>query len=176
VQRRLWLAPLLLLAACDKPLPVGRFASSALKFDPLRFFTGHVRSWGVLENRSGEPTGMVVTDLQRPYRVGWQSHHARCLTFGDGSSETREWHMRRTGPGLDEATATDIIGTEQGALAGRIFHLTWTLAARPGNALANVATDRWMYLNAGGAMTNRTTISKLGVILVSVTERFAPEP
>ena len=81
MQRRLWLAPLLLLAACDKPLPVGRFASSA-----------------------------------------------------------------------------------------------WTLAARPGKALANVATDRWMYLNAGGAMTNRTTISKLGVILVSVTERFAPEP
>ncbi len=98
------------------------------------------------------------------------------LTFGDGSAEAREWHMRRTGADTYEATADDMVGTGRGTAAGHVFHLTWTLASRPGNPLANVAIDQWMYLQDDGAMVNRTTISKLGVTLASVTERFAPEP
>ncbi len=135
-----------------------------------------MRSWGVLEDRSGEPTDTVVTDCDGHIEPDGSLSMSQRLTFGDGSSETREWHMRRTGPGLYEATATGMVGTGQGESAGRVFHLTWTLAARPGNPLANVAVDQWMYLYDGGAMVNRTTISKLGVTLASVTERFAPEP
>lgn len=172
----LWLAPLLLLAACDAALPVAKFAGSKPEFDPLRFFSGHVRSWGVVENRSGEPTDTVATDCEGQIEPDGSLRMAQRLNFGDGSAKTREWHMRRTGPGTYEATATGMVGTGQGTAAGRVFHLAWILDAKPGNPLANVAMDQWMYLQDGGAMVNRTTISKLGVTLASVTERFAPEP
>ena len=51
-------APLVLLAAlcgCSAPLPVSAFANTGPQFDPVRFFTGHTVSWGVMENRSGAP-------------------------------------------------------------------------------------------------------------------------
>jgi len=176
VRKLLWLAPLLLLAACDAALPIASFAGSKPEFDPLRFFSGHVRSWGVVENRSGEPTGTVVTDCDGRIEPDGGLVMSQRLTYGDGFSEAREWHMRRTGAGTYEATATGMVGTSQGTAAGRVFHLTWTLDARPGNPLAKVAVDQWMYMEDGGAVVNRTTISKLGVTLASVTEHFAPEP
>ena len=50
------------LLGCGQALPVGSFRSTAPAIDPIQFFTGHVVSWGVLENRSGEPKEIVQTD------------------------------------------------------------------------------------------------------------------
>ena len=38
------------------------FADTAPAFDPMKFFTGHTRSWGVLENRGGEATQRILTE------------------------------------------------------------------------------------------------------------------
>jgi hypothetical protein len=84
--------------------------------------------------------------------------------------------MRRVGQGAFEATANDIVGTARGKAAGRAFHWSWTLQTKPGNALYDVTMDQWMYLMDDGAMVNRTTISKLGLILAEVTEHFAHVP
>lgn len=176
MRRSLRLALLLLLAACEAPLPIARFAGSKPEFDPLRFFAGHVRSWGVVETRSGEPADTVTTDCVGRVEADGSLSMSQRLAFGDGSESAREWRLRRTGPGTYEATATGMVGTGQGESTGRVFHLTWTLATRPGNPFTNVAVDQWMYLQDGGAMVNRTMISKLGVTIASVTERFAPEP
>lgn len=170
------LAPLLLIAGCGSPLPVASFAGQGPDLDPLRFFAGHVRSWGVVEDRSGAPTDTVVTDCLGRVEPDGSLRMAQRLTFGGASAQVRDWHMRRTGPGTYEATATGMVGTGHGSAAGRAFHLTWTLAARPGNPLANVAVNQWMYLQDDGALVNRTTIAKLGVALVGITERFAPVP
>jgi hypothetical protein len=36
--------------------------------------------------------------------------------------------------------------------------------------------DQWMYMMDGGAMMNRTTIRKFGIILAEVSEQFQPVP
>ena len=56
---RRWLVLLLALAGCSAPV---RFAGPA--FNPLQFFTGHVISWGVEENRAGAPVAVVTTDCE----------------------------------------------------------------------------------------------------------------
>ena len=161
-----------LLASCSPPLPVSGFASSAPPFDPVAFFAGHTHSWGVLENRAGQPTGIVQTDCQGSPEGGDGLHMIQQLTLPDGTRQTRDWHMRRTAPHLFAATANDMVGTAQGEAQGRAFHWHWILATRPGDALRNVVMDQWMYGEANGSMVNRTTIRKLGVILIEVTEQF----
>ena len=165
----------LLLAGCSEPLPVSHFAAIGPAMDPVRFFTGHVRSWGVLEDRRGQPTSIVMTDCVGEAEGAEGLRMTQRLDMGDGKPVTRQWRMRRTGPGRFEATANDMVGTATGEAAGRAFHWTWTLALVPGNALKNVDMDQWWYLQDDGSMLNRTTIRKLGVIAAEVTEHFVPQ-
>jgi hypothetical protein len=170
------LAAILLLAACSDPPPVSKFAGTGPEFDPVKFWTGHVHSWGVLENRSGAPTTIVTTDCVGTAEGPDGLHMVQHLDLGDGTTQSRDWHMRRLGGGAFEATANDIEGTARGEAAGRAFHWSWVLETKPGNGLYDVTMDQWMYLMDDGAMVNRTTIRKLGIILAEVTEHFVRAP
>jgi hypothetical protein len=163
------------LAACGDPMPTSAFKDTRPAIDPIRFFTGHVRSWGVLEDRSGQPTDIVTTDC-----TGTPDGHdgldmTQTLQIGTDKPTKRQWHMRRTGPATFEATANDMVGTATGEAAGRAFHWQWTLALSPGNSLKNVTMDQWWYLQSDGSLINRTTIRKLGIIAAEVTEHFVPD-
>lgn len=172
-----WMALALVmgLLGCSEALPVGGFRSTAPGIDPVQFFTGHVVSWGVLEDRSGQPTGIVTTDCVGVVGDGVLRMTQR-LTIGQDAPVTRRWQMRRVGPGQYEATANDMVGVAVGEAAGRAFHWAWTLALSPGNPLKNVTMDQWWYQLEDGSMLNRTTIRKAGVILAEVSEHFARAP
>ena len=162
------------LLGCSTPLPVSGFAGMPPAFDPVRFFTGHVRSWGVIEDRSGQPTSPVVTDCTGEADGPDGLHMTQRLTIGTDAPVTREWRMRRTGPGRFEATANDMVGTATGTASGRVFHWEWTLALEPGNAIKNVTMEQWWYLQEDGSMLNRTMVKKFGIIAAEVTEVFKP--
>jgi hypothetical protein len=164
-----WLVLLLALTGCAAP-GVTQFAGTMPAFDPMAFFTGHVRSWGVIENRSGEPTGVITTDCVGTVEAG-VLHMVQSLTEG-GGTRIREWQLRRTADGAYEATASDIVGVARGEASGRVFHWRYTLALSPGNALKDVGFDQWMYGMADGSMVNRAVLSKLGVTVAEVTEHF----
>lgn len=165
-----------LLAGCSDERPLARFAGDGPDFDPVRFFTGHVRSWGVVEDRGGAPTGRVRTDCQGEAEGADGLHMEQRLTMEDGTTTTRDWHMRRTGPRAYSATANDMVGSAAGEAQGRAFHWRWVLATRPGNPLFDVTMEQWMYLMDDGAMVNRTVVSKLGLVLAEVTEQFERVP
>ena len=169
------LLPLLLLVGCSDPLPVSAFKDVPPNLDPVRFFTGHVHSWGVLENRSGQPTSTVLTDCVGTADGPDGLRMTQRLTIGAEPPVIREWHMRRLSPTRFEATANDMVGVAGGEAAGRAFHWQWTLALSPGNALKNVTMDQWWYLEPDGSLLNRTVISKLGYIAAEVTEHFIPD-
>jgi hypothetical protein len=168
----LMLAALLALSACGKPMLVDDFKATRPPFDAIAFWTGHHRSWGVIENRAGAPTDTVVTDCVGTPEGPDGLHMVQTLTLGDGTVQHRDWHLRRTGPNSFVATANDMVGEADGQSAGRVFHWSWVLATKPGSSIRNVTMDQWMYLMDGGVMMNRTTIRKLGVILLEVSETF----
>ena len=162
-----------LLAGCGSPLTVADAGQGGPAFDPVRFFTGHVRSWGVMEDRGGQPTAIVTTDCQGT-ADGPDGLRMTQRLVVDGTPSTRDWTMRRTGPGRFEATANDMVGTAVGEASGRAFHWTWTLALSPGNPVKNVDMEQWWYWQEDGSMLNRTIVHKLGFVAAEVTEHFVP--
>ena len=161
------------LAGCGKPMTTERFAGTTPAFDPLVYWTGHTHSWGVVENRSGAPSEIVQTDCVGEAEGPDGLHMRQTLTEGDGTVTHRDWHLRRLSAGHFTATANDMAGTAEGVAAGRVFHWDWVWATKPGNALLNVTMSQWMYGMADGTMMNRTTVSKLGVIVAEVSEQFS---
>lgn len=162
----------LVSGSCSSPLPLEGFHGTAPALDPVQFFTGHVRSWGVIENRRGQPTQIVTTECQGGPEGPDGLHMVQQLHVGSDPVTVRDWHMRRSAPGRFEATANDVVGTATGEAVGRAFHWQWTLALDPGNPVKNITMDQWWYALDDGSMLNRTTIRKLGVILAEVTEHF----
>ena len=173
--RPLLLATLVFLSGCSDPLPVSSFKDMPPNLDPVRSFTGHVRSWGVLEDRSGQPTAAVTTDCTGVAEGADGLHMVQRLQVGTEPSVTRDWHMQRIAPGQYRATANDMVGDTIGEASGRAFHWQWTLALSPGNSLKNVTLDQWWFLQSDGSLLNRTTIRKLGYIAAEVTEHFVPD-
>jgi hypothetical protein len=168
--RRIVLAAALLLGGCGAPLKPAGFAGSGA-FDPVAFFTGHETSWGVEENRDGQPTGIVTTDcIGTPDGAGAITM-VQTLHTG-GKPMVRTWHMRGTGPDTYSATANDMDGTATGTVGGRAMHWRWVLETAPGNTLKNVTMDQWFYRMDDGAVMVRTVVSKAGVRLIEISEQF----
>jgi Protein of unknown function (DUF3833) len=173
--RPLCLALLLGLAGCGALTPAD-FAGGKPLFEPEKFFTGHVRSWGVMENRSGEPTSRFTTEITGR-REGDSLVIEQHFAFDDGRRQDRIWRLRRLDAQRYEATADDVVGTAAGAADGNAFRWEYTIATSPGNSLKNVQMTQWMYgVDDGARMMNRVTVKKLGIILAEVTEFFNREP
>ncbi len=160
------------VGSCAPALPVTAFPAGASPLDPIAFFTGHAHSWGVLEDRSGQPTEVVTTDCTGQTDASGTLHMTQVLHVGQDAPQTRIWEMRRVAPGRYEATANDMVGTATGEAAGRAFHWQWTLALHPGNPFTNVTMDQWWYRMDDGSILNRTTVRKLGFIAAEVSEHF----
>jgi hypothetical protein len=170
--RRLSLTAVLLLSACTAPLKPSQFSGSGNgAFNPIAFFTGHETSWGVEENRGGQPTGIVTTDcLGTPDGAGGITM-VQTLHIG-GKTTTRIWRMRQTGAKTYTATANDMDGTATATVGGRALHWRWILETSPGNPLANVTMNQWFYQMTDGAVMIRTTVTKAGFLLLQISEQF----
>ncbi len=162
----------LLLAGCSAPVPPSGLAESGPAFDPVAFFTGHVTSWGVEENRAGQPVGIVTTDCVGTVN-GNGIRMVQVLRIAGKAPQTRIWQLSGAA-GHYTATANDMAGTAEGTVYGRAFHWRWVLETAPGNDLKNVTMDQWMYRMDDGAVMIRTHVSKLGILLLQVSEQFHP--
>ncbi len=165
-----------LLAGCDHKAQPPSLGAAEPAFDPIAFFDGHIRSWGVVENRSGAPTGWVVTDCEGYTDGPDQLRMVQHLSFQHDQAQTRIWTLRRSGPQRYEATANDMIGSAIGEAAGRTFHWKWVLAKSPGSRPFSVTMEQWMFRLDDGSVMIRSTISKLGIIIAEVSEQFTPTP
>ncbi len=153
-------------------LPAGAFPANMPDFDPMKFFTGHTRSWGVIESRAGEPTTRIVTETWGKI-VGGELRMEQDLFIEKKPRQHRSWRMRRIDAHHFEATANDVIGTAKGESRGNLFRWTFTLATKPGNALFNISMTQRMYGQPDEqTMINRDAVRKFGVTIAQVTEQF----
>ena len=155
--------------------PIASFNRGRPAFDPLKYFAGHTRSWGIFETRSGQPTQVLTTTTDGHLEADGL-HFEQDLIFEGGKKSHRSWIIRRTDEHHYTATGTGIVGLARAEARGNAFHLGFTLDALPGNPLGHLHMSQWMYLQPDGVtMVNRDTLSKAGVIVAMVTEQFRKE-
>jgi hypothetical protein len=160
----------LFLARADQLTSV--FENSRPIFNPLKYYTGHTRSWGFFENRGAEATQHLTTETWGRV-VNGELRMEQDLYIGSKPRQHRSWRMRRVDAPHFEATANDIIGTAHGEASGNAFLWSFTLALKPSNPLFNVQMTQHMYLQPDGkTVINRDTIRKFGILLAEVTEQF----
>ncbi len=165
------LAVTAVLTACTGT-PIQDFDGATPAFDPIAYFAGTTRSWGVLETRAGVPKSRFRADLTGR-RDGDALVITQDFTFDDGRRQQRTWRIHRVDAHRFDAAASDVIGVATGYAYGNTFRWDYTLQLKPGNALSRVRMHHWMYLAGDGTtLINRVTIRKFGLQVGGTTEYF----
>lgn len=161
---------LVLLAGCSIA-PIANFSLRGPRFEPEKYFAGHTVSSGVFENRAGNPGRQFKTDA-RGHLEGETLVLSQTFAYQDGEIQKRRWRIRRVAAHRYEATANDVIGIAKGEARGSVFRFAYTLAVKPDNPFFNVRLNQTMALQKDGTVLNRATISKFGITIATVKEKF----
>lgn len=179
-QRALARSPLALFAVIAtgcRSLEPRDFAGSRTVFDPDTYFLGHTYSWGVIENRSGEPSSRFSTECHGRRNQAGDVVIEQTFHFEGGRTQQRTWQVHRIDPHHYQATANDVVGLARGQPHGNAFRWEYTIALKPGNPLFNVHLRQWMYLPEGSeTMFTRVEVTKFGITLQQITESFRKSP
>jgi len=158
------------LASCSGPR-ARDFKSKGPPLDPKAYFSGHVRSWGMVEGRNGKVSDQFSTQMHgvpRPDGLLLRQD----FTFASGKKEHRVWDIRVVDAHHFEGRANDSVGLAHGEAWGNAFEWNYTLAVPVKGHTINVNFRQIMLLQPGGVLLNRVQYRKFGLRLGTISEFF----
>jgi hypothetical protein len=135
------------------------------------YFLGRTVAHGVVQDRAGKVIKRMVVELDGTQEGGEFVLRER-FRYADGTSEFREWRIRKLDEGRYEGRASDVVGVATGIAAGNALSWRYTLRVPVGDSIYALAFDDWMWLLDDGVLINRASFSKFGVHLGDVTLSF----
>lgn len=173
---RLWFGICLLLASAGLggcgTMKIEDFAGTEPAFDPARYFEGPTRGWGMFHDRFGNLRRQFVVEMNGT-RDGDELVLAEDFTYSDGEKEQRTWRLKPLGNGAYQGSAGDVLGLAEGRASGNAFNWRYRLDLKVGDDRWRVAFDDWMFLQPGGIVLNRATVTRWGIEVGTLTVSFA---
>jgi len=136
------------------------------------FFEGKTKAWGMFHDRFG--------NLRREFEVDITgSWDGTTLTldeefdYADGEQDRRVWTIKKIDENTYTGTADDILGVASGKTFGNALNWTYDMDLKVGDGSWRVKFDDWMFLQPGGVLLNRASVSKWGFEIGVVTLSFS---
>jgi len=166
-----WLSLLLLglMAGCATVTPQD-YARESPKLDLKTYFNGKVDGWGMVQDRSGKVLRRMVVEMECTWN-GDEGVLDESFRWSDGKTEKRVWKIRKQGDRYI-GTAGDVVGEAQGEAAGNALQWRYVLRLPEDVGGYEMNMDDWMWMVDDKTLTNRTSMSKLGVKFAEITIFF----
>jgi len=161
---------LTLLTGCST-MQATDFAGTKPELDLFEYFAGETQAWGIFQGRSGELKRQFTVDIQGLV-TGDELTLREDFAYSDGETQQRIWHIRRIDGHRYEGRADDVVGSAEGAAYGQALNWRYTLRLPYRDKSIDVQFDDWMFLQPGGVLVNRATLSKFGFKVGEVTLFF----
>ena len=170
-QTLLALAAVATITGCSSMKPED-FADTEPRLVLEDYFTGQTRAFGLFEDRFGDVRRQFVVHVDGTFDGETLTLDER-FAYADGETERRVWRIRRTGPDTYEGRADDIVGVAEGRIAGNALNWRYHMDLKVGDGTWRVGFDDWMFLQPGGVLINRATVTKWGLEIGTVTIAFS---
>ncbi len=141
---------------------VSEYRDRTPEFNPEEYFDGHVKAWGIFENRNGT----VSRQFSGDFHGNWNGDRLvidETLEYSDGRVEERKWTFDKTGTNLYGLRAENLSGERIARTAGNAMHLQYTIAVEVNGSTWNLTSDDWMYRQDEETVINRATLSWWGL-------------
>ena len=160
------------LTGCSGTMKPQDFAGREPKLVLEEYFEGKTKAWGMFHDRFGNLRREFVVDITGT----WDGETLTLdeeFDYADGEKDRRVWTIRKIDENTYIGTAGDIIGEATGSLYGNALNWAYDMNLKVGDGTWKVKFDDWMFLQPGGVLLNRASVSKWGFELGVVTLSFA---
>ena len=168
--KALMLIATLLLTSCSR-VDVASYANETPRLDLREYFAGHVKAWGMFQDRKGQVVKRFTVDINGTVKGDTLTLDEDFL-YSDGTTQKRIWTLTAGPHGTWSGTAADVIGTAEGRVVGNSLHWQYVLRLPVDDSEYDMHMDDWMYLIDQDTLVNRTSMSKFGVEFGEVTLFF----
>jgi len=157
----------MLMSGCLTASPFQPEVVDTPEFQPEMFFAGKTTGDGTLVQHWKQPREFRVDGRGMKDASDGSFVLEQNVTYDDGATEHRVWHLRQTGAHTYAATLSDASGAVTAETKGNTLHLHY-LIRQPA-----VYMDQWLYLQPDGTtVLNVATVSVLCVPWARVSERI----
>ena len=132
------------------------------------FFSGPMRAYSIIQDRSGKVTRRFSTELIGTWQ-GNQGVLAEVFQFDDGETQERTWHITKQADGSYTGTASDVVGEAKGGTKGFVLNWHYTLEITVDGTLWEINLDDWMFLIDDKRLINKAEMSKFGITVGEIT-------
>nr|WP_010131975.1 DUF3833 domain-containing protein [Microbulbifer agarilyticus] len=156
----------LAIAGCSAP-GIETYADKTPRFVAEDFFSGPMKAYGVVKNRSGGVTRKFVADLEGSWEGGRGVLREK-FEFDDGEIQHRNWVMVPNAAAANApvrsytATAEDVVGPSTMRVAGNAVFMRYVLQVPYKGRTLEVNVDDRMYLVAPNVLIAESKLSKWG--------------
>lgn len=159
-------AALLLLSGCLSASPFHTHTTETPEFRPEAFFAGITHGEGTLVQRGKAPRKLHVEGLGQPEANG-TFRLDQTVTFDDGTTERRTWHLRQESAHTYTGSISDASGKVSAETKGNQFHLRYLLR-KPA-----VYMEQYLYLQPDGrTVLNVATVTVIGIPFARLSEKI----
>lgn len=170
---RFWKGTLLMsiigfLSACAGGHNLDHYAASQPPLDLKEYFSGPIKAWGIVQDRSGKVTRRFDVDMVGEWK-GDVGTLTETFHYYDGEKQERIWTIRKTADKKYEGTAGDIIGTATGEISGNAMRWAYDMDLKVGDQTYRITFDDWMFNMNDGVLINRSYLKKFGFTVAELT-------
>lgn len=159
----------ILLSACSTSIDGTTYQPLQPKFDIVSFFTGEVKAWGIVQNRSGDVVQRFTVTIDGTYNNGELVLDER-FSYGLGEGPTtRIWTINQNSDGTYTGNASDIANSAKGYSHGNAFNFVYEMDLPVDDTTYRVTFDDWFWAFDDKQMMNRSYIKKFGIVMAEVT-------
>jgi hypothetical protein len=155
------------LSACQ-PLKVDDYKDTEPKISFREFFSGPIKAWGILQDRSGKVTRRFDIDMVGSWEGATGTLHEK-FSFYDGEKLERTWTITEMPDGTYQGTAGDIVGVATGKSSGSAVQWKYVMDLPVGDTTYRITFDDWMFQMKGDVLVNRSYLKKFGFTVAELT-------
>lgn len=144
-------------------------------FDMEAYFTGPIKAWGLVQDRSGQVVRRFDVDLIGTWEngVGVLDEDFR---YYDGEVQKRIWTIEKVSEDLYKGTASDILDTATGEVSGSAMRWKYQMDLPVGDRTFRITFDDWLYQMNDGVLINRSYLKKFGFTVAELTLFMQKQP
>ncbi|WDE95313.1 DUF3833 domain-containing protein [Lentisphaera profundi] len=158
----------ILLISCSSSSKLQAYKNSEPKLDLQEYFTGPIKAWGIVQDRSGK----VIRRFDVSMIGSWQGNVGTLkedFIYYDGETQQRTWTITKIDNKQYLASASDILGDAEATVEGNAMRWVYEMDLPVSDTTYRIKFDDWMFLMNDGVLINRSYLKKFGFTVAELT-------